>query len=166
MCVTSSAVNSVGKFMRKPEVGISALFVSIVTICTLFMSKDLRFSVPSNYILLLLATIAEAVSVSAMTAEFDVTEVLSTICVLALTLVCLFSGSFFVKDSPSLQSGLIISTGIAGFLALFLLPFLLMHTYGKGYEWAWVAFAVLGCFMSGAYVIVDLLIIMDIALAQ
>ena len=47
---------------------------------------------------------------------------------------------------------------------LFITPFILLNTYGKNYEWAWVALAVVCCFMSCIYVIVDLLFIMDMAL--
>ena len=57
-----------------------------------------------------------------------------------------------------------MGTGVAGIITLFLLPFLLMNFYGKGYEWAWIVFATLGCVLSGVYVMVDLLDIMDYGL--
>ena len=57
-----------------------------------------------------------------------------------------------------------MGTGVAGIITLFLLPFLLMNFYGKGYEWAWIVFATLGCVLSGVYVMVDLLDIKDYGL--
>ena len=53
---------------------------------------------------------------------------------------------------------------MAGLITLFLLPFLLIHFYGKGYEWAWILSASMGCVLAGIYVMVDLLDIMDIGL--
>ena len=53
---------------------------------------------------------------------------------------------------------------VASITVLFVTPFILMNTYGKNYEWAWVVLAAVGCFLSAIYVIYDLLVIMDMAL--
>ena len=164
MCIASSAYPGVGNFFKRFEVAIIGLFVLIVCVCTLAASKSARMTVPTNYFLLLLMTLAEAASVCAMTADLDTVGVLISCGVFSLTLLCLFGSSLFVKDKNSLRLGLVMGTGLAGLITLFCLPFLLMNFYGKGYEWAWIITASLGCVLAGIYVMVDLLDIMDIGL--
>jgi FtsH-binding integral membrane protein len=120
--------------------------------------------VPWNYLLLLLATVAEACSVAALTAHYEVGAVLSALFVLAITLVCLFGSSLYVRESVKLQKTLAMSVIVSAFVTLFLTPFILMNTYGNKYEWAWVALAVVMCLATCAYIIFDLLYIMDLAL--
>ena len=164
MCLASAANAGFGNFMNRVDVAIYTLVGLIVTISMLACTKEWRFAVPWNYLLLLVATICEASSVAAMTAKFEVGAVLSAIFVLAITLVCLFASSFFVKESRRLQQAMVGSMFVASIATLFIVPFILMSTYGKNYEWAWVALACVGCFLSAIYVIYDLLVIMDLAL--
>ena len=164
MCLASAYHQGFGNFMNRPDVGIYCLILFIVTVAMLFCSKDYRHTVPWNYTLLTLATIAEAASVAALTAHYEVGAVLTAIFVLAITLVCLCASSFFVRRSPDLQQALASSAIFSSLIILFVTPFILMSTYGKNYEWAWVVLAVVGCICSCIYVIFDLLMIMDMSL--
>ena len=162
LCVASAYFKGFGDFMNEPKVAIISLIVLITCVSLLVCGdKSWRMNVPWNYVLLMLGTLAEAASVAAMTAKFEVGAVLTAIFVLAITLVCLFASAYCIKDSTQLKSALISSCGVSSLVILFVTPFILMSTYGKGYEWAWVVFAVVGCFLSAAYVIFDLLYIMD-----
>ena len=164
MCLVSAGHAGFGNFMNRTDVAIYSLIGLIVSISMLACTKEYRFAVPWNYLLLLLATLCEATSVAAITAKFEVGAVLTAIFVLAITLVCLFGSSFYVRESRRLQNAMVGSMFVASIAVLFITPFILMNTYGKDYEWAWVALAAVGCFLSAIYVIYDLLVIMDLAL--
>ena len=99
VCIGSSANPEMGKFFKKIEVALIGLFVLIASICTLISDKSWRLTVPHNYILLLLMTLAEAASVCAMTADLETVGVLITCGVFCVTLLCLFGGTMCVKDS-------------------------------------------------------------------
>lgn len=99
MCLASAMHAGFGNFMNSPAVGIWCLIALITSVGLLFCSPDIRHRVPWNYILLAVATIAEATSVAALTAKYEVGAVLTAIFVLAITLVCLFASSFFVRRS-------------------------------------------------------------------
>ena len=102
MCLASAMFAGFGNFMNRVDVAIYCLIGLIVSISLLVCSKDYRFAVPWNYLLLLVATLCEAASVAAMTAKFEVGAVLTAIFVLCISLVCLFASSFMVRESRRL----------------------------------------------------------------
>ena len=164
MAVLASYNAKIGHFFLKPEVAIISLCVLIFSICALMADEENRKSVPFNYVLLLLVTLAESCSVCAFTAKLEPTSVLICIGVLSVTLLLLTCGALYARESRELQNALVTSTVAAGLIQLFCLPFLLLTFYGKEYQWIWVMFAVIGTIVTGGYVIVDLLMIMDAAM--
>ena len=98
MCIASSAYPGVGNFFKRIDVAIIGIFVLIASVCTLAASKSMRRTVPMNYFILLLLTLAEAASVCAMTADLDTVGVLISCGVFSVTLLCLFGSSLCVEN--------------------------------------------------------------------
>ena len=129
MCLASAKYVQVGSFMNRPDVCIWS-FVALMTSFCLLCCKQNRHKVPRNYILLAIATIAEATSVAAMSAEYDVGAVVTSIFVLAVTLVCLSAASFATRTSAELENMLTASCVLSSLVILFVTPFILVSFYG------------------------------------
>ena len=131
LAVAASYSSKVGHFFLRADVAIVSLVVLICSICALMADEENRKSVPFNYFLLLLVTLAESASVCAFTAKLEPTSVLICIGVLSVTLLLLTCGALYARESRELQNALVTSTVAAGLIQLFCLPFLLLTFYGK-----------------------------------
>jgi FtsH-binding integral membrane protein len=97
---------------------LTAFFVYIFSIIALLCSKNLRQSVPFNYILLFVFTIAMGFIFSGLTAWLTAASVLLSIGVLVVTLMCLFAAALLIKNKAAVLKGILIGVVAAVFLQL------------------------------------------------
>jgi FtsH-binding integral membrane protein len=79
---------------------LTAFFVYIFSMIALLCSKNLRHSVPINYILLFIFTVSMGFIWAGLTAWLTATSVLLSIGVLVITLLCLFGAALLIPAKP------------------------------------------------------------------
>lgn len=72
-------------------------------------SKNLRKSVPANYIMLLIFTLSMAFMIASLTAWLTIASVLMAVGTLAITLTCLFAAALLVPAKPKILMGVLIA---------------------------------------------------------
>ena len=92
---------------------LTSFLILFAVVIALSCSKHLRMSVPTNYILLAVATLAESIFVAAVCQGYTTESVLLSIGILSLTVLSLFIAALFTPLSPKLAifliAGLIVS---------------------------------------------------------
>ena len=115
-------------------------------------------TVPTNYILLVIATLAESVFVAAVCQGYTTESVLLSIGVLSVTVLSLFVAALFTPLTPKLAIFLIGGLIVSCLLQLvFLIVLLTMQVMS---DWMIILYASLGIIGSGIYILVDLILVM------
>ena len=94
---------------------IFAPILTISTLIALICSKQARFTVPINYILLFLFTFGETAVIAEVTSKMEVFSVILSIAALVLVVGVLFVSALFTKISANLFRNLTIGILIAVF---------------------------------------------------
>ena len=151
-------MNGFGYFLTQVGTQIGAFITYIVTIIALLCSRNLRHSVPINYILLFTFTVAMGFIFGGLTAWLTAASVIISIGVLVVTLMCLFGAALLIKDKVAALKGIIIGVVAAVFLQLIVCMTMIFSGYvGSG---MWILYCVLGCLIASALIYFDLFIIM------
>ena len=111
-------LNGFGYFSTTLACQLTSFFVYIFSLIALLCSKNLRQSVPFNYILLFVFTIAMGFIFSGLTAWLTAASVLLSIGVLVVTLMCLFAAALLIKNKAAVLKGILIGVVAAIFLQL------------------------------------------------
>lgn len=111
-------MNGFGYFSTSLACQLTSFFVYIFTVIALLCSKNLRQSVPFNYILLFIFTVAMGFIFAGLTAWLTAASVLLSIGVLVVTLICLFGAALLIKDKAAALKGILIGIVAAVFLQL------------------------------------------------
>jgi FtsH-binding integral membrane protein len=135
---------------------VSCLVVIFATIPLAF--KPIRRSVPLNYFLLLIITIAQSCSVASFTSLFTTESILLSIGVLCATVVSIFFAALVTPVNVKLLLFLCVGLLVSVVLQLVLLISLMVIGYLS--EWWLVAYAFFGILITGIYILVDLLLVM------
>ena len=126
----------------------------------LLCSSALRHKVPVNYLLLFAFTYMEAMAVATTTAEFEPISVLTCIGATIVLFAALCLATLMTYDQEKLVVNLVIGIISAVFLQLIAsLLFFVSTSFAFFYgQVCWIA---LGTFITGGYVVCDLLWIMQ-----
>ena len=151
-------MNGFGAFSTSLGCQLTSFFVYIFSIVALLCSKNLRQSVPFNYILLLIFTVAMGFIFAGLTAWLTAASVLLSIGVLVVTLMCLFAAALLIKAKAAVLKGLLIGVLVAVFLQLTLC--LTMAFSGYIPQGMWILYCFLGVLICSALIYFDLFIIM------
>lgn len=157
LALYSSFDDKFGEFCRSEFTLIIATIVIIATLCPLYCSKDIRMSVPANYILLLMFTLGESLLVANLTSYFEPESVIAAIIVFSVATFSLWSISLCIKSMDHFWPGMIISILIAMILQTLTLSFYLTSNFDAGY----VVDGIAGTIVYSVYVIIDLKIILE-----
>ena len=114
--------------------------------------------VPLNYALLAIITLAESCSISAFTSFFTPQSILLSIGVLCATVLAIFFAALATPVNVKLLLYLCVGLLISAFLQIALLITLLFVGYLE--TWWMIFYASCGIFLSGIYILIDLLMIM------
>jgi FtsH-binding integral membrane protein len=109
-------LNSFGYFSTSLACQLTSFFVYLFSIIALLCSKNLRHSVPINYIVLTIFTISMGFIFSGLTAWLTATSVLLSIGVLVVTLLCLFGAALLIPAKAAVMKGILIGVLAALFL--------------------------------------------------
>ena len=154
----SICMNGFGWLSTTVGCQITAFFVYIFTIVALLCSKNLRQSVPFNYILLFLFTVSMGFIFAGLTAWLTAQSVLISIGVLVVTLMCLFGAALLIKARAAVLKGILIGVLAAVFLQVTLCLTMVFSGYvGQG---LWILYCTLGVLIASALIYFDLFIIM------
>jgi FtsH-binding integral membrane protein len=93
-------MNSFGVFCQSVGCQVTSIIVYIMTICALLCSRNLRHSVPINYILLFMFTLSMGFIFGGLTAYLTPGSVLLSIGVLVVTLLCIFGTALCIPAKP------------------------------------------------------------------
>ena len=129
-----------------------------MTICALLCSRNLRHSVPINYILLFMFTISMGFIFGGLTAYLTPGSVLLSIGVLVVTLLCIFATALCIPAKPAMFKGILIAIFAACFLQLIVCMTLIFSGFiASGW---WIFYCILGIIIASLLIYVDLFIIM------
>ena len=130
----------------------------LTTIIALLCSRNLRHSVPINYILLFLFTVSMGFIFGGLTAWLTAQSVLISIGVLVITLMCLFGSALLIKARAAALKAVLIGVVAAIFLQLIVCMVMIFSNYvGSGY---WILYCCLGILIASGLIYFDLFIIM------
>jgi len=129
------------------------MILGFVALFALYCSKKTRTSVPLNYFLLAVFTWMETVSIAAYTAELEIFSVLLSIAAFCLVTGCLFFSAMVTTISQQLFRNLIFGVVLACILQTI---FWIVLMVGGFSEYLVAAWAILGVFITGFYIIIDL----------
>lgn len=130
----------------------------LFSIIALLCSKNLRHSVPLNYIMLFVFTVSMGFIFAGLTAWLTAASVLLSIGVLVVTLLCLFGAALLIPAKPQVLKGIMIGVLAAVFLQLTLC--LTMAFSGYITQGMWILYCMLGVLICSALIYFDLFIIM------
>ena len=151
-------MNGFGYFSTTLACQLTAFFVYLFSIIALLCSKNLRQSVPFNYILLFVFTVAMGFIFAGLTAWLTAASVLLSIGVLVVTLMCLFGAALLVKNKAAVLKGILIGVVAAIFLQLTLCLSMMWSGYIP--QGLWILYCTLGVLIASALIYFDLFIIM------
>ena len=155
MCYYASLNAEFGNFCSQLWVQITSLVCFIGTVVPLYC---LRKRVPVNYALLFAMTIFESFMFCALTAQLTPESVLLAIGVLAAILVSLFSGALLAPSFKKLLVFLIVALLVCFCAEMTLLIYLFYSLFVPTFNV--VLYAGLECIIAGAYIIIDLYMLM------
>ena len=154
----ASINSSAGSFFKDPRVLILSLIAFIVCACYLLFNKDIRRTVPYNYMLLGTITVCEATIIASVAANITAMSVLVCIMAVCLSTAGLWLAAVYTSTREHLQRNLM--TGLA-FAMIANIVVLLIMVFTMQFQDKTLVF-VLGVIMlavSGIFILFDLLMI-------
>jgi len=151
-------LNGFGYFTTTLACQIPAFIIYIFSMIALLCSKNLRHSVPLNYIMLFIFTVSMGFIFSGLTAWLTAQSVLISIGVLVVVLLCLFAAALLIKAKAAVLKGILIGVVAALFLQLTLCISMAFSGYVP--RGMWILYCTLGVLIASALIYFDLFIIM------
>ena len=151
-------MNAFGYFSTTLLCQTTAFFVYLFSIIALLCSKNLRHSVPINYILLFIFTVSMGFIWAGLTAWLTASSVLLSVGVLVVTLMCLFGAALLIPAKPQVIKGILIGMVAALFLQLTLC--LTMVFSGYITQGMWILYCSIGVLVCCGLIYIDLFVIM------
>ena len=136
-----------------------AFLMLIIPFCMLVCDEKQRKKVPSNYILLFIATFGQACFVAAIAADLTPGSVLTAMAAMAIVTGLLFVAATYTSTNEFLLKNLITAVVVSLFLNLALCLGIIFFGHPKNKA----LFAVLTigiCLISGIFIVFDLVVIL------
>jgi len=155
--LASSYSYSFGSFCTSIGCFITCWFLYLFSLLALFCSKNLRHSVPMNYIVLTIFTLSMAFMVAGLTAWLSPMSVLMAVGTLAIVLSTLFFAMLATPNKPKAVLGVIL-----GILAACILQLIIMIPLciAGAFEGIYIMYCIFGVLISSGLIYIDLFLVM------
>lgn len=139
---------------------ITSVIVYLISLIALLVSRNLRHSVPANYILLTLFTISLGFIFAGLTAWITPASVILSIGVLVATLLGLFGSALLIKNKAAALKFVLVGILAACILQVFICFTLIWSNYYYSDNYYWIMYCALGVLIASGLIYLDLYIIM------